>query len=235
MINNSTLQFARIGFGLMTIALAAAAPGDASLKTHPDSTTWHPLFRTDLSDAIFPKGIWHLENGALTASEDQAIWTKDDYENFMLDLEFKCGDAANSGVVVYATNITGSNWIPNSVEIQILDDYAEKWSKVPKNWLCGGIFGHVAPRKQVVRKAGEWNRMSISCRGPRIEVVLNGEQVCAMDMKQFTSAKTNPDGSEVPAWLPRPPAELATKGRIGLQGKHGGAPIYFRNVKVKRL
>jgi hypothetical protein len=28
-------------------------------------------------------------------------------------------------------------------------------------------------------------------------------------------------------------AELPTKGRIGLQGKHAGAPIYFRNVKIK--
>jgi hypothetical protein len=24
-------------------------------------------------------------------------------------------------------------------------------------------------------------------------------------------------------------------GHIGLQGKHGGAPIYFRNMKIKPL
>jgi hypothetical protein len=29
--------------------------------------------------------------------------------------------------------------------------------------------------------------------------------------------------------------KLATRGRIGLQGKHAGAPIYFRNIKIKPL
>ena len=31
------------------------------------------------------------------------------------------------------------------------------------------------------------------------------------------------------------PAELAPKGYIGLQGKHAGAPIFFRNIKIKSL
>jgi hypothetical protein len=65
-----------------------------------------------------------------------------------------------------------------------------------------------------------------------ITTVLNGETVSVMDMRKWTSAKTNPDGSEIPPWLSRPFAELATKGRIGLQGKHGGALITFRNVKI---
>jgi len=54
-------------------------------------------------------------------------------------------------------------------------------------------------------------------------------------MRKWTSAKTNPDGSEIPAWLSRPKAELPQKGHIGLQGKHGDSPIYFRNVKIKVL
>jgi len=28
---------------------------------------------------------------------------------------------------------------------------------------------------------------------------------------------------------------LPTHGRVGLQGKHAGAPIYFRNVKIKEI
>jgi hypothetical protein len=56
-----------------------------------------------------------------------------------------------------------------------------------------------------------------------------------MDMSLWTSAETNPDGSEIPPWLSKPKAELATRGRIGLQGKHAGAPIYFRNLKIKEL
>ena len=56
-----------------------------------------------------------------------------------------------------------------------------------------------------------------------------------MDMSKWTSGKVNPDGSEIPSWLPKPFAELPTKGYIGLQGKHGDSLIWFRNVKVRSL
>jgi hypothetical protein len=87
----------------------------------------------------------------------------------------------------------------------------------------------------VVRKAGKWNRMTVTCLGPKIYVILNDERVNEIDMRQWTSAKRNPDGSDIPSWLSRPLAEMATHGHIGLQGKHGGAPIYFRNLKLKPL
>jgi hypothetical protein len=54
-------------------------------------------------------------------------------------------------------------------------------------------------------------------------------------MRKWTSVKTNPDGSEIPSWLSKPAAKLPLEGQIGLQGKHGGAPIYFRNLKIKPL
>jgi hypothetical protein len=127
------------------------------------------------------------------------------------------------------------NWIPNAVEIQIADDFAEKWANSPKTWQCGAVFGHLAPTKSAVKKPGEWNRMTLTCAGQQIDVLLNGEHVTSMDMSQWTSAKTNPDGSEIPSWLSRPKAELPAKGRIGFQGKHAGAPIWFRNIKVKAI
>ncbi|MBM3887710.1 MAG: DUF1080 domain-containing protein [Verrucomicrobia bacterium] len=211
----------------------AACAADLPLKSHPDSASWENLFAPDLSNAIFPKGIWWVENGELTASQDQCIWTAKQHENFVVDLEFKNGPAANSGVIIYTSDL--KNWIPNSIEIQILDDYAEKWTKAPKTWLCGGLFGRLAPSKQAVKKAGEWNRMTIAAKGPLICVLLNGQLVAQADIKQWTSATKNPDGSDIPKWLSRPMADLPTKGHIGLQGKHGGAPIFFRNVKIKPL
>ncbi len=210
------------------------AQGALPEKGHPDSSKWPPLFKPDLSDAVFPKGVWTVENGVFTASEDQAIWSDRDYENFILDLEFKTAEGANSGVVIYASDT--KDWIPNSLEIQILDDYASKWAKVPKNWLCGAAFGHQAPTKFVVKRPGEWNRMTLLCAGPKVVVVLNGERVNEIDLSRFTSATKNPDGTDVPDWLAkRSLASLATKGRIGLQGKHAGAPIFFRNVRIHEL
>ena len=151
----------------------------------------------------------------------------------MLDLEFKNGPEANSGVVVYCTDL--KNWIPNSVEIQIADDHADKWAKSPATWQCGAVFGHLAASESNVNPPGEWNRYTIRCVGRQIDVVLNGQHVTSMDMSRWTSAKTNPDGSDIPAWLNKPYSTLPTKGRIGFQGKHGGAPIWFRNIRIREF
>ena len=197
-------------------------------------TSWKPLFGTDLSQAKYDKNCWTLENGVLTASEDKVIWAVGDYENFSLDLEFKTAVGTNSGIIVYCTD--PENWIPNSVEIQIADDYCEKWGTASKDWQCGAIFGHLAANQQkVVKKPGEWNKMGVTCKGKIIEVVLNGKKITRMDMSKWTSGKLNPDGSEIPNWLPKPFAELPTKGMIGLQGKHADATIWFRNVRIKQL
>jgi hypothetical protein len=212
------------------VLLAACSKEEASPPGPPgaDAPAWTELFRADLADAEFPAGVWTFEDGVLTASEDQAIWTAKDHENFVLDLEFKTAPGTNSGVILHCSDV--GNWIPNSIEVQIADDFAEEWAKAPATWHCGAIFGHLAPTKSMVKPAGEWNRMTITCSGPLVSVVLNGETVTEMDMRLWTSADSNPDGSEIPSWLSRPVAEIEPQGRIGLQGKHAGAPIFFRNL-----
>ena len=217
-----------LGWGTLLSASEAAPP-----KTHPDSSGWECLFAEDLANATYPKGIWSVSGGVLTATEDQCIWTQKQYERFILDLEFKNAPGTNSGVFVYCSDI--KNFIPNSVEVQIADDHSPHRSQSPKTWQCAAIFGHLAATKSAVKKPGEWNRMTITCLGPMIYVLLNGQQVNEFDLRKWTSAKKNPDGSDIPPWLSKPKAELPTKGHIGLQGKHGGVPIYFRNLKVKPI
>jgi len=226
-----TMVLLTVCLGLAVLARAGEPPAP---QKHPDSSRWTHLFKPDLSNAIYPKGVWSvMRSGWLTASEDQSIWSQKEYENFTIDLEFMNAKGTNSGVIVYCSDM--KEWIPNSVEIQICDDFAAQWAKMPATWHCAAIFGRAAPTKSTVKKPGQWNRMTITCKGPKISVMLNGELVTDIDMKKWTSAKKNPDGSEIPAWLSKPMAELPTKGRIGLQGKHAGAPIYFRNVKIKLL
>lgn len=202
-------------------------------KAHPDVSQWQDLFAADLSNATFPEGVWTFTDGVLTAGEDQVIWSKTDYDNFIIDLEFKTEDGTNSGLIVYCTNT--EDWIPNSVEIQIADDFSEKWAKMPKTWQCGAIFGHLAAAKSMVKKPGQWNRFTVTCMDKMVYVMLNDMMVTKMNMALWTSATKNPDGSDIPSWLSTPFAELPTHGYIGLQGKHAGAPIYFRNIKIKVL
>ena len=191
------------------------------------------LFEYDLSNASAPRGVWAYKSGALTANADKNLWTRRMYDDFILQLDFKTAEGTNSGVIVHCSD--ANNWIPNSVEIQIADDYAKEWSSKPATWHCGAIFGHLAPTKSMVKKPGEWNHMVITCKGKTITVNLNGEDVTVMDMSKWTSAEKNPDGSEIPKWLNKPVAELPLRGRIGFQGMHGKAPIYFRNIKIKPL
>ncbi len=203
------------------------------LTNHPDTEHWASLFDNELSNAIYPDGIWSFENGEFTATEDKFLWTNKDYDNFVLDLEFKTDDGTNSGVVVYCSNL--DDWIPNSIEVQIADDHNEKWANSPKSWQCGAIFGRKPATKSVVKQPGEWNRYTITCIDNMIYVLLNGEQVNQIDLTKFTDAKINPDGSEAPSWLSKAPATLPTKGKIGFQGKHAGAPVYFRNIKIMKI
>lgn len=202
---------------------------------HPDTTAkgWTHLFKEDLSNAIFPAGVWSVTGGVFTATKDEALWSEKTYNNFILDLDFKTADGTNSGVIVHASDI--KNWIPHSVEIQIADDYSDEWSKAPPTWQCAAVFGHQAATKQVVKKPGEWNHYTITCKDRMIWIVLNGELVNTFDMSRYTSAQTNPDGSKIPSWLSNPLATLPLNGHIGFQGKHAGAPIYFRNILIKEI
>ncbi len=218
----------------LTLAGAALAAGAVEPLKHPESTEgWESLFAPDLSNAVYPAGVWSFKDGELTATEDQAIWTKADFGDCVIDLEFKNAEAANSGVFLFCSDM--EKWVTSCIEVQILDDYADKWKDVAPNWKCGGIFGRLAASKQAVKKAGEWNRYTIRCAGKQVDVVLNGEHVASMDMSKWTEIGKNPDGSEAPEWLGGPISAMAAKGKIGLQGKHAGAPIWFRNMKVKRL
>lgn len=199
-----------------------------------DKGKWKPLFGINLSEANYNPNVWSEKDGVLGAVKDESIWSTSEYENFELDLEFKTDEATNSGVVIYCTDT--KNWIPNSVEIQIADDHSEHFKNAKPFEMCGAIYGHLGPKKgKIVKKPGEWNHMHIKCAGQRITVTLNGEKVTEMDMSKWTSGSKNPDGTNIPSWLPKPFAELPTKGFIGLQGKHGNSLIWFRNVKVRSI
>jgi len=217
------------------IIFAGCSSTKKGYTSHPNTSGkgWKDLFKSDLSNAGFPQGVWSETDGVITATKDEALWSDKKYNDFVLDLEFKNADGTNSGVIVHATDT--AEWVENSVELQIADDYSKEWSKAPADWQCAAVFGHQPVTKRTVKPAGEWNHYTITCIGRKIWIVLNGEMVNYCDMSLFTSAKTNPDGTSIPSWLSNPMATLPLHGYIGFQGKHAGAPIYFRNIKIKEL
>ena len=197
-----------------------------------DNNKWKPLFGKNLENANYNPEVWSETDGVLGAVKDESIWTKDEYENFELDLDFKTDVGTNSGVVVYCTDT--KDWIPNSVEIQIADDHCEKWGNGKPYEKCGAIYGHLGAVQDKVVKT-ESGIICVSNAPDNISWLSSMERVTEMDMSKWTSGTKNPDGRDIPSWLPKPFAELPTKGFIGLQGKHGDSLIWFRNIKIRSL
>ena len=216
------------------LAYLTAATALGGCVVCADKTCWNNLIPATLEEAAdFEKGVWTFTDGVLTASKDSALWFKGDYSDFVLDLEYKLDPAANSGVIIYTSDV--KNWIPNSVEVQLLDDYSEKWKNDPPRLKNGGLYGHIGPETSCSKPAGEWNHMTIYAHGDRIKVVVNGVVTVEDDLSRYTSAKTNPDGTTIQPWLSKPLAGLPKHGAIGLQGMHGGARPYFRNLRIRSL
>lgn len=193
-----------------------------------------PLFEEDLSNANAPEGAWTIADGVLSASKDRFIWTKETYENFVLNLEFRNPTGTESGVVIYCSDI--HDGAANSVEIQIADDHAEPWASADPSQRSGAFFGHKRPiQSAVVNPAGQWNHMTITASGPYVSVEMNGQLVNSVDLTEFTSPSIAPDGTEIPEQATQPWSELSPIGHIGLQGKQAGSAIEFRNITLRPI
>ncbi len=95
-------------------------------------------------------GGWAAEGGVLKVVGAGAdIWTEEEYEQFELRFEFNISEGGNSGVFFRRAGL----------EVQLLDDYAEKYADLADWQYCGALYGLVAPRERVSKRAGEWQTM----------------------------------------------------------------------------
>jgi len=100
----------------------------------------------------------------------------------------------------------------------------------------GAIYDLVAPSENAGKATGDWNTVAITCRGPKIEVVVNGKKVCSMNCDDFDRAGYCPDGEKHKYQLggkPRAIKDFARKGYLGFQDH--GQKVWYKNVKVLEL
>ena len=202
---------------------------------HPDSEGWEDVFNKDLSNAECAKPGWAWGgDGYLTPGTKATLFSRKDYRNFVLDLAYVMDPTANSGVFLYDTDHPKYKF-----EVQILDDLHPCYSNEIPYQLTGAIYGRCAPRKIASRSNGALNRMTCWCIGPKIRIVLNGEEIVNVDLADWKDPVNNPDGTRVPIWHEQRkyPAlgTIPMHGRIGLQGIHGGKAVHFKYLKVKEL
>lgn len=226
----------RLAFALALAAVAMdAAAQKPSKPTRP--AAFVSLFNgMDLAGwTMGPEKSWVVEDGVIAlrrgfdGKEHNAdyLWTKETYDDFILQLEFKIPENANSGVFLRTSDLKDP--VFTGIEIQVANSYGQKG--LSRGGTAGSIYDCLAPTKNAVKKPGEWNQLRVACRGNMITVVLNGQQVIEMDLNRWTEPNKNPDGS--PNKFPRALKDFARAGHIGLQDH--GRPVWYRNLRIRRL
>ena len=211
-------------------ALAAAACSQAQSKPE-----WKVLFdgksldawRGYKSDAV-PNG-WVVENGTLTKHDRVAdIVSKDEFANFELTIDWKIGEAGNSGIFYRGTEeYEHIYW--SAPEYQLLDD--DKASDNKTRLTCAGSAYALYPSPAGhLKPVGDWNTTRIVANGNHVEHWLNGVKMVEYELgSPDWEAKVKE--SKFKDW---PNYGRAKRGHIAIQGDHEGT-LAFRNIRIREL
>ncbi len=158
-------------------------------------------------------------DGVIECSQEGGGWLKsnEEYEDFILSLEFKISKDGNSGIFVRAAR--EGNPAYTGMELQILDDNG----KNPNAHSTGAIYASVAASKNMSKPAGEWNKVTIACIGRRLLDIMNGEKIIDVNLDDYS----------VPIEGHAPLRDRLRQGFIGLQS-HSNS-VWFRDIKIKPL
>lgn len=157
---------------------------------------------------------WYVEKGELICesgpdAEYGYLSTKEHYDNFELELEFKQEADGNSGVFFRST-VSGT--IVNGWQVEV----------APPNLHTGGIYESYGrgwlikpdPAKDEYLKMGSWNTMKIIANGNKVTTYLNGHEMVEILDEKIGNGK----------------------GGIALQiHSGGGIKVKWRNIKLKEL
>ena len=165
---------------------------------------------------------WKVENEILSCTgEAGSSWiaTKEKYNDFELRLEFNIPKGGNSGIFIRAPK-KGAPWVAG-LEIQILDDYGDKWKNLKPNQFTGSIYAVQAPSVRATKQAGQWQSIRVRCIGSKCDVWVNEKHVVSGSLADL--AEKNP----------RVPGLKRNDGFIGLQNH--SSPVHFRKIEIKRI
>jgi hypothetical protein len=178
-----------------------------------DLTGWQSIGRT--------AGGWKVEDKILFTDGEGGGWlsTEKEYDNFILDLDFRVPPGGNSGVFLRAPHKGDPAY--TGMEIQVLDDYAEKYNNLNAWQYTGSVYGIQAPSTRVSKKADQWQHMTIYCNGPEVKVTLNETLIIDTNLISHLEQESSHPGLK------------RRKGYIGLQNH--STKIEYRNIKIKEL
>ena len=220
---------------MKALALACAAhAADNTLTDTEHRDGWQLLFDGQThdgwmnSDTTAPRTP--VEDGALNphGAGHYMLVHRQQWENFILVLDFKITPHCNSGIFLRTSPLTprpGKDVGFNGLEVAIYDTAEASFTDT------GALYDLSKPTRNAMRPIGEWNHIEITCRGPRHEIVLNGEKVNTIDLDRFTEPNKRPDGT--PHKFDTAYKDHPRKGYIGLQDH--GSLCWFKNIKLRVL
>ncbi|MFW6163799.1 MAG: family 16 glycoside hydrolase, partial [Planctomycetota bacterium] len=190
---------------------------------------WRPLFNgKDLSGWTGDTEAWAVERGTLTARGGNKgyLWAEGDYGDFVLELDFRLPKGGNSGIFLRTANPRDP--VKTGLEVQLVDPTGQK---LEPRYTSGALYGCHAPSRDATRPAGEWNHITVACKGSRIAVEINDRRVNALDLRRWTQRGRNPQGGSTPQ--PHALKDHPRTGRLGLQ--NWGTRAWFRNLRIRPL
>ncbi|KAA6317598.1 hypothetical protein EZS27_032269 [termite gut metagenome] len=187
----------------------------------------------------FPQNGWTIENGILkvikSGGKESAhggdIVTLQTYRNFILKVDFKITEGANSGIKYFVDpdmNKSGGSAI--GCEYQLLDDDNHPDAKlgVAGNRTLGSLYDLIPAPKDKPFKKNEFNTAMIVVKENKVEHWLN-------DVKLLEYERNNQMWNALVAYSKFrnwPNFGNASEGNILLQDH--GDEVWFKNIKIKQ-
>ena len=188
----------------------------------------------------FPEKGWVIEEGILKVLRSDGgestnggdIVTTRPYKNFMLKVDFKITEGANSGIKYFVdTNLNKGAGSAIGCEFQILDDRRHPDAKMGKdgNRTLGSLYDLIpAPLDKPFRN-GFFNTAMVVVQGNHVEHWLNGVKIVEYE-RNNDSWNNLVQTSKYKDW---PNFGNAEEGLLLLQDH--GDEVWFQNIKIMEL
>jgi hypothetical protein len=174
---------------IQIIALSAVASGIVSAE---QELQMRSLFNG--KDLTGWKGDGYIvEDGAIACTpKGRNLITEETFSNYVLEFDFLLTPGANNGLGIHYPG-TGDGAY-TGMEIQVLDNTAEKYKDLKDYQFHGGIYTLAAAKKSGLKPVGEWNHQRVTVNGSTVQVVLNGETILEANLEQLSEKNPKHEG-----------------------------------------